>query len=418
MISKTAFGERFRVLNSIDASREDTFQVSAKKIGSRESVLNQPLGTGKAPGARSKTKILGVLCLFILASVLVAGLWPFHSPTNDVTWLTGANGLRLGHRGTLLTSGTFDPKPSQEDWSLEIWIRPSDIDASSTLIAFYTPGGPQQFSLRQSRADFEMRSEIRSAGHPTKKLRRYVDNVFHDDQTNFITITTGSQGSAVYVDGVLTKTFREALLSNGSLSGNLVLGTSPVKNDSWPGDFRGLAIYPYELGAAQASEHYQAWTRTGRPRLDVAETERPMALFLFNEHSGNVIHNLGSSGIDLHVPEKYMILREKFLEPPWDEFSLELAYWKSALINVAGFIPFGFIFYAFLLQVRRIGRPVLVTLILGLSASLTIEILQTFLPTRDSGMTDLITNTMGTGLGIMVYRWNPAIVAKTLERVL
>lgn len=112
-----------------------------------------------------------------------------------------------------------------------------------------------------------------------------------------------------------------------------------------------------------------------------------------------------------------MILHEKFLEPTWEEFSPNRSYWKSVGINIVGFIPLGFFFCAYLTMAGQMSRPALVTVFIGAAVSLTIEVLQAYLPTRDSGMTDLITNTLGTGLGAMLYRWKADLLTEILHRI-
>jgi VanZ family protein len=82
------------------------------------------------------------------------------------------------------------------------------------------------------------------------------------------------------------------------------------------------------------------------------------------------------------------------------------SYRNNVLINIGGFVPLGIFFCAYFSSVRRFDRAVLATIVLGGVFGLTIEVLQAFLPTRDSGMTNITTNILGTGIGAMSYSAN------------
>jgi VanZ like protein/concanavalin A-like lectin/glucanase superfamily protein len=362
-------------------------------------------------------RTLGTLCACIVVIMLVAGLWPFHQPHNDVTWVAYTHGVSLGSHGTLLSASTFGlyDLEAQARCSLEIWLYPYDIRDTGTVLAFYSSDNIQGLSIRQDRADLVLQVERRDAQRRIITSEITTKNVFRQGTGALVTITSGSLGTVVYLDGSIIQSVPGLRMNRADLTGQLVVGTSPVQPDSFSGQLRGLAIYGRELTAADVLQHYQTWGSNGRPYT--SENEQAVSLYLFDEHSGNVVHNHGSSTVVLSIPEKYTILHEKFLEPAWKEFHLRWGYWKSALINVGGFVPFGFVCCAYLSLTKPVNRAALTTVALGLAISLTIEVLQSYLPTRDSGTTDLITNTFGTCLGVMLYRWKPSLVADTLNRI-
>ncbi len=349
-------------------------------------------------------KLLGTVCVFILAGILVAGLWPFHSPQNQVTWSAGGNGLHFGRHGTILSSGKFKAAkvPAGAPCSLEIWFEPSDTAASGTLFAFHARGNPRQFSLQQSLAGLALRSDIRG-GRYTPWF--YIGDIFRRGKPLFITFASNGGRTSVYIDGALARTTPKFPLSSQDFDGELVIASSPVDGDSWSGLLRGLAFYNQDLTPAQVDRHFATWTTKGRP--EVSENEHAVALYLFDERAGRVIHNQVPAGTDLYIPDRYLVLDQALLRPFWKEFHPNWwSYWRDVLVNIAGFVPFGFLFCAYFSLAGRIKRLTLVTILLGFTVSLTIETLQSFLPTRDSGTTDLITNTLGTCFGVWLYRLN------------
>jgi hypothetical protein len=346
-------------------------------------------------------KVLGLVCASVLVIILSAGLWPFHAPKNEVSWLSDGKGLYIGTYGIMLSPNALRLAGLRDitSCSVEIWLQPASVDVGGTILAFYTPETRTVgFSLHQSIDNLLLRRGTAYEGRGKAKL--YIAHLFRKSKQLFVTITSSAQGTLVYLNGALLRTSPQFGLTTEDLSGQLVVGNNPLADDGWHGQLRGLAIYNREFTAAEVLQHYDAWTTNQEAEI---KNEGPVALYLFNERTGSIVRNQMNSETDLHIPEHFLVLHAPFLKRPWSEFEPGWGYRKNVLINIAGFVPLGFFFCAYFVSVRRLERAVLATIVLGGFVSFTIEVLQAFLPTRDSGMTDIITNTLGTGIGAMLY---------------
>jgi VanZ family protein len=352
-------------------------------------------------------KVVTLSCIGVLCVILIAGLWPLHVPKNQVSWLENENGLSFGHYGSMVTAGAFRDSGLEDgsSESLEIWLEPSVADGRKTILSFDGSGHlGTPFSLHQNKSGLRVeRHNVDSYG-TTRTAWFDVDGVFHQNKPVFVTVTLGKQATSVYLNGVLAKTSPILGVSTNNFTGRLVIGDSATAPDSWSGQILGVAIYHEQLTSAQVAQHYEDWTKTRRPT--VTADEAPVALYRFDERKGTIARNQLDSATGLTIPSRYFILHPGFFLTPWREYKPTWSYWLDVGINIAGFIPFGFCIVAYLSSIRRINRASAITIILGFTVSLTIETLQAYLPMRSSGMTDLITNTLGTATGVMFYRWS------------
>ncbi len=280
-------------------------------------------------------------------------------------------------------------------------------DSTNSILAFYSPGGLRQLLLRQYGAFLILQSKVGGRFSRFRSNELDVDVGFRREVPIFLTITSSDAQTAIYVDGVLAGAFPQFILSAEDFAGRLVIGSAPSVDGPWPGQVRGLALYESVLDPAQVLAHYQSWREDGQPRISAGE--RNIAAYLFDEHSGRVIHNQVKSGADLYVPSRYRIAQPVLLQWPWNEYHPGWSYWTDLLANIAGFVPLGFFFNAYFSSALRWKRAAIITIVAGAAVSLAIEVLQASQPTRTSGMTDLITNSLGTAIGALLY-------ARTLAR--
>ena len=365
------------------------------------------------PTSKAHGKLTAILCLVVLACIFVAGLWPFHAPRNAVDWLQQGNGLRFARHGSVVSAAAFRSIGSLAGTghSLEIRLSPARIRGGA-ILAFDSSSDPRSpFVLRQYGTSIALqRYLVDSEGNVTQPWFR-VDHIFKATEPVFLTMTSDQSHVELYKNGLRAGTYLGPGIKSGELTGRLVLANSTI-DDSWQGQISGLAIYDYELTAAQVTQHYRTWAPGHGP--DVTGERSPVALYSFNEGSGDIVHNVIDSATNLTIPANYFVLHPAFLRSTWDQYAAtrkiwtHWGFWQDLGVNVLGFVPVGFVFLAYFSSVKPIKHAALAVIVLGFCLSFTVEALQRLLPNRDSGMTDLFTNTAGTALGVLWYQSSAA----------
>ena len=361
-----------------------------------------------AISSRLFKKALGHICLSIILGMLAVALWPLNLfPRNRVSWLFNQDGLRFADPGIVFSVADFrgpPPAPSAAGASqdigctLEIWLQPTIRSRDEgVILSFYQPGAPPRIKL------LRWYSLTVLYGDDDKSMHQEIDfdGVFHPQTSVLITIASGPDGSSVFIDGVLAATSPRLRLSLVDLSGQLVLGSSPVEEDTWTGQMQGLALYRRELSSTEIARHPSAWAH-GIDPADAAR-EGALAVYTFEERFGNLVHDRLGRSPDLYIPRSFQLPHKPLLRVWRSDFRWR-GNRKTMVINVVGFMPFGFFLCAYLSADPSWRRAGLLAILLGALFSLIIELLQFYVPVRVSNMSDILTNFLGTFLGVLLYR--------------
>jgi VanZ family protein len=347
----------------------------------------------------------GIVCGIAVMAVLVATLWPFNPfPPNRVRWLTGANGIGFDGAGLVISKAPLIAAEirHQQSCTLEILLRPAAIKSLYTILSFYTPNNPGQFLVRQWTDGLLVSHDVVDATNKLKRRKFDVDHAFQIGKLLLLTIVSGPDGTVVYTDGRQTQIFPRFTISQSELSGQIVIGTSPVDYQPWAGEIRGFAIYSSELTPVQVFKHYKGWTAS--PGVDPPDLSGAVTFYSFTERTGREVHNAVVSGPDLEIPKNFAVPHKALLASPMKEFQASRRYLKDLLLNVGGFVPLGFVICAYLASTRSQGKAILYTVLAAGTLSFVIEVLQAYIPQRVSGTTDIITNSLGGVIGAVLAR--------------
>jgi VanZ family protein len=361
---------------------------------------------------------LSVACLVLCIALLAVGLWPLNfRPGNDVHWLQGRNGLHFQgdnnsvHRpgGVALTGGPLVlPRESGQAISIEIWLQPEAEPHGEIyhILSFYDRQKKTSFFVGQWKSYLIVRKNFFGPDHKRHYKEIDVKGALEKGKAPFLTIISDGKGTTIYLNGRKMKNAPSFfLLHKGERLSecNILLGNSSSVEGAWSGDVFGLAIYSRALNGQEVIQGFDRWTQqsSALPHLNRWDA---VALYAFSERSGRIAHNALGASNPLLIPA-ILPFKKVVLEPL--DFSRHSV--QDIIVNVLGFIPFGFLLVLWLRQ-RWPDRPYSAfncAVLIGLFVSLTIELVQVYLPTRDSSQMDLLCNVVGTIVGgILALRAN------------
>jgi hypothetical protein len=356
-----------------------------------------------------KQSLLAGMAGAILLGILFFGLNPRDFTfSNGADWISEGRGLHFEKYGIAYTDSVAGLKGDtvSSGFSMEIAFKPeSDHEEGFNLLfVIYVGNDRTQLIVGQYRSWIVIMNGD-DYSHKRKTRRIAIDIASKGASPIFLTLTAGKAGTSVYVDGQLVATRSDLALTLPVEGGQRFLfGNSVYGRHSWKGDVYGFAFYPHVLAAATVKTHFHSWDQD--ERFQMAKDDTPFTCYLFDEKDGERVLDHGSGQNDLKVPSRMAILAKQILSLPWIGFELNKGALEDILLNLVGFIPLGCILpliwstgYGF-----SRNRAVLLAVVCCFIVSLTIEVLQAWMPSRSSQMMDLVLNTVGGALGAMAGR--------------
>lgn len=353
------------------------------------------------------------VCYIILLSIFL--LWPFDLfKSNRVSWAPGTNGIDFLYDGIVATRspdlGLYEQLVIGNGLSIDIWLTSKKIQqyGPARIISYSLNTRRRNFTLGQHGEKLIMRLRTTETSLNGTNPNLTVDNVFIASKPLHIVITYDFIWQTVYVNGI--KRAQEKIpggnFSNWDSDYYLTFGNETTINRPWRGTIFRTDIYNRALSEKEVTEKFQiGWLVQNKPeKLSTVSSNGLVLRYLFEEQEGNLVLNnaLSKNAGTLFIAKFLRKLGVVYLSWPHDTLKEKLRS-LDVIFNVLGFIPFGFLMHGLLRN--RLGlswKICAISLTAGIIFSFAAESLQYFSIARHSSSLDLLANTTGTLMGILL----------------
>lgn len=360
----------------------------------------------------AKKQFLFFYFLLLVSLMLAVTLYPynFSPPANGPEWLTNESGIYFNSSGIAYTD-KGQLIPSEKQVTIELWLKERSDSKNwgpRDIFSFYDgkPSPPLLIGQYAGHIYLFSRFEL-SNGEKWYNIFQSQKR-FERGKPHLVAVTFGDGEKAIYIDGELENKNKIDVKHKADihLSGRLVIGNSPKNKKGWWGEIKGLAIYNRILSLNEIKRHSSEVPLFGMRKL--AEASGSVALYTFEEGDGNKINSITGDQRPFCIPARKFAIPDTIFHLPFDDMRIESIFafnmLKDFLPNIFFFLPYGVLLSIILIRTYQISYfyCFFIVILTGGLFSFSVEFAQLFFPTRTSGMSDVLSNTLGSGLGFLV----------------
>jgi hypothetical protein len=333
-----------------------------------------------------------LLATAIVAVYPLASLAPFHPLRSGLPSMVSNGAELLAGGGIAFPSPGVVRSTRPPDWvaaamrsqrlELALRVRSSAADQTGPARIFTLSADPYYRNLTLAQEGENLILRLRTAGTDLNGVRE-GDTPFAELQGVFRTPGAWAQIDLGIEPGRL-KISATAPQSGQHVEFETALAPEPLRD--WDPSYRVALGNEVTNDRAWLGEIQQALVRTDRNSIDYAAADAQAALEV--------------------SPARFWYSRQTFTVVPFRDFKP-----YDALLNVVGYVPLGLLFgvLGWLRPGAGRGWRRFVGLLLAVAAvSATLEMLQFAIPVRHPSTTDLLLNTLGGGIGLILVVWAEA----------
>lgn len=361
--------------------------------------------------------VLPLLVAITVAVVLFFGLRPKEwTRINNIHWLAEQKALEFTSQSIAYVDDlhSFGDIKNPNEFTLQLSVVPANIGKNGfrPMLMIHDGSDRDQLTLWQW-GDSVIVMNGNDYDYSKRWPRISWKEALVAGEESLLTITTGDMGTRLFVNGALVaeKQHLQLTIPRSDNKTRLTLGNSVYGNHNWEGKVYGLGMTGRALSPERVGDYYEKWVT--KRDLVIDSIDDPLFLYTFSEYEDGVMLDETGRNQLLQLPQRIIVLKKTLLSGPTLEFRPNLSFFVDVVLNIIGFIPVGAVMYYWSLKSGTLaGRyEVLSIVACCFFFSLSIEVAQVWLPHRHSSFLDLVFNTLGAWMGVMLLEKNIKISA-------